>query len=109
MRRKNVLMRKIYSAATLADAHLVVGLLGQEGIGARVFNENAQGGLGEIPFTHAWPEVWLDDESDNERALELIREIERPGTDVQVACAACNEMNPDNFQVCWNCGEAIGS
>jgi hypothetical protein len=102
-------MQRIYSAATLADAHLVVGLLGQAGIDAKVFNENAQGGLGEIPFTHAWPEVWLVDESDKEQALEVIREIERPGTDAQVACAACGEMNPDNFQLCWNCGEAIGS
>ena len=102
-------MQKIYSAATLADAHLVVGLLGQEGIAARVFNENAQGGLGEIPFTHAWPEVWLEDESDKERALEILRQIERPGSNVQVACSACKEMNPDNFQVCWNCGEAIDS
>jgi len=109
MQGKIVLMQKIYSAATLADAHLVVGLLGQEGIAARVFNENAQGGLGEIPFTHAWPEVWLDDERDKERALEVIRQIERAGTDFQVACSACKEMNPDNFQVCWNCGEAIGS
>ena len=102
-------MRKIYSAATLADAHLVAGLLAQEGIGARVLNENAQGGLGEIPFTHAWPEVWLDDERDRQRALEVIRQIERAATDVQVACSACQEMNPDNFQVCWNCGEAIGA
>ena len=102
-------MRKIYSAATLADAHLVVGLLGQAGIDARVFNENAQGGLGELPFTHVWPEVWLVDDGDKERALEVIREIERTETTVQVACSACKEMNPDNFQVCWNCGEAIVS
>ena len=102
-------MKRIYSAATLADAHLVLGLLGQAGIDGRVFNENAQGGLGEIPFTHAWPEVWLLDERDAEPALDVIREIERAGTDVQVVCAACNEMNPDNFQLCWNCGEAIGS
>ena len=102
-------MRKVYSTATLADAHLVVGLLGQEGIAARVFNENAQGGLGEIPFTHAWPEVWLDDERDKERALKVIRQMERPGSDAQLACAACKELNPENFQICWNCGEAIGS
>jgi len=102
-------MQRIYSAATLADAHLVVGLLDHAGIAAKVFNENAQGGLGEIPFTHAWPEVWLMDENDKERALEVIREMEGPRTDLQVACAKCGEMNPDHFQLCWNCGEAIAS
>jgi hypothetical protein len=102
-------MQKIYSSATLADAHLVVGLLGQAGIEAKVLNENAQGGLGEIPFTHAWPEIWIVHASDKEQALEVIRDIERPGTNTQVACAACKEMSPDNFELCWNCGEAIGS
>lgn len=102
------LMRKLHSAATLADAHLIVGLLAQEGISAKVFNENAQGGLGEIPFTHAWPEVWLIDERDAQRALTLIQEMEQPGTGLQVACDKCKELNPDNFHTCWNCGEAIG-
>ena len=57
-------MKKIYSAATLPDAHLVRGLLGQAGIEAKVFNEKLQGGMGEIPFTHAYPEVWIIDERD---------------------------------------------
>lgn len=101
-------MRKIYSAASLPDAHLVSGLLGQAGIEAKVFNENAQGGMGEIPFTHAYPEVWLVDERDSERAVEVIRQFERPGTHVAaVRCAACNEENPGNFQLCWSCGAAL--
>ena len=97
-------MKKIYSAATLADAHLVVGLLGQAGIAARVFNENAQGGLGEIPFTQAWPEVWLDDERDMQDALELIRAFEQSGPDGQIICKRCGESSPETFEICWNCG-----
>lgn len=101
-------MRRIYSAATLPDAHLIVGLLGQAGIPARVFNENAQGGVGEIPFVHAWPEVWVEDERDAGRALEVIRDFDRnKGTDRQVACPGCGEQNPENFEVCWNCGAAL--
>ncbi len=102
-------MRRIYSAATLPDAHLIVGLLAQEGIPARVFNENAQSGVGEIPFTHAWPEVWLEDAADAERALEVIRSLERQGTNQQVECGECGELNPENFEICWNCGAALES
>ena len=102
-------MRRIYSAATLPDAHLVVALLAQAGIAAKVFNENAQGGVGEIPFTHAWPEVWLEDERDAGRALDVIRKLEHGGSNRQIACGSCGEMNPDNFEICWNCGVAIGS
>ncbi len=101
-------MRKIYSAATLPDAHLVRGLLGQAGIDAKVFNENAQGGMGEIPFTHAYPEVWIVDERDTVRARELIRQFERPGPQAAtVRCPACAEVNPGNFQLCWSCGESL--
>ena len=101
-------MKKIYSAATLPDAHLVRGLLGQAGIEAKVFNENAQGGMGEIPFTHAYPEIWIIDERDSERAREVIRQYERPGPHVAILrCPACSEDNPGNFQLCWNCGEAL--
>jgi hypothetical protein len=101
-------MKRIYSAATLPDAHLVLGLLAQAGIGARVFNENAQGGMGEIPFTHAWPEVWIVDERDAERARELVRQFERPAPpSAETFCPRCGERNPGNFQVCWHCGAEI--
>ena len=101
-------MVRIYSAATLPDAHLVRGLLGQAGIDATVFNENLQGGLGEIPFTHAYPEVWIVDERDLQRAREVIRQLERPAPNSgSVICPLCHEGNPGHFQVCWNCGEVL--
>ena len=101
-------MVRIYSAATLPDAHLVRGLLGQAGIDARVFNENLQGGLGEIPFTHAYPEVWIVDERDLQRAREVILQIERPvpGSGSMI-CPRCREVGPGHFQVCWNCGQEL--
>ena len=100
-------MVRIYSAATLPDAHLVRGLLGQAGIDARVFNENLQGGLGEIPFTHAYPEVWIVNEDDLQRAREVIGQIERPaaGPISSMVCPRCQEISPGHFQVCWNCGK----
>lgn len=101
-------MRKIYSAATLPDAHLLRGLLGQAGIESKVFNENAQGGMGEIPFTHAYPEVWLVDERDSDRAREVIRQFEQPApTAAIMRCRNCAEDNPGNFQLCWSCGQAL--
>lgn len=100
-------MVRVYSACTLPDAHLIAALLGREGIEARVFNENAQGGLGEIPFMHAWPEIWVIDDRHAPRAKELIRALERADTRGQVTCAGCGEANPSNFQLCWKCGAQI--
>jgi hypothetical protein len=101
-------MFKVYSAATLPDAHMMRGLLAQAGIEARVFNENAVGGMGEIPFTHTYPEVWVVNERDLQPARDLIREFERPAANPgSVYCARCGETNPGNFQTCWNCGDDI--
>lgn len=101
-------MLRLYSAATLPDAHLLCQLLAHAGIEAHVFNENAQSGMGEIPFTHAWPEVWIERDADMKRAREIVRSFERPpvhGADV--VCPSCRERNPGNFELCWSCGTGL--
>ncbi|OGI47989.1 MAG: hypothetical protein A2151_05170 [Candidatus Muproteobacteria bacterium RBG_16_65_34] len=101
-------MRRLCSAANLPEAYLLKQLLEQAGIEARVFNEHAQGALGEIPFTHAYPEVWLINDADAVRAEELIRTYERTEPSaVTRACPACGEQNPQGFEICWRCGAPI--
>ena len=97
-------MIKAYSAANLQDAHILLGLLQASGIEARILNANAQGGLGEIPFTHAYPEIWLERSADLERARSLFERFERaPAGTQSVRCPACGEENPAGFEICWNC------
>jgi putative signal transducing protein len=101
-------MIKAYTAANLQDAHILLGLLAASGIKARILNASAQGGLGEIPFTHAYPELWLDDARDAARARALIEEFERPArAEPPRRCPNCQEDNPARFEVCWKCGTAI--
>jgi hypothetical protein len=100
-------MKRVYCAENLPDAHLVLHLLESEGIDARVFNENLQGALGDIPFTHAYPEVWIESDRDFELARRIIKARERTPSTGAVTCENCSEENPRNFQLCWNCGEAI--
>ena len=101
-------MKKIYSAANLFEAQLMHDLLGHAGIDARLRNENAQGGLGEIPFTHAYPEVWVLNDSDLELAQAVVNKYENsPIESGVVLCRACGEENPRNFQLCWQCGAGL--
>ncbi len=101
-------MKKIYSAANLPDAYIVLGLLKHAGIDARVFNQNAQSGMGEIPFTHVYPEIWLLNETEWMRAKEIIKAHEHaPVNSGTIFCPVCKEANPGNFQICWNCGSDI--
>lgn len=100
-------MHKLYTAANLPEAYIVLHLLTQARIEAHVFNENAQGALGEIPFTHAYPEVWLVDEADMARARDVVAGYERSSIEGHVRCPGCGEENPANFQSCWNCGQLL--
>jgi hypothetical protein len=100
-------VQRLYRAADLTDAYLLLHRLQREGIGARVLNEHARGALGEIPFTHAAPEVWLDDERDLGRAQALLRQHEAaPVSGRSWRCPRCREDNPAEFELCWNCGAA---
>ena len=101
-------MKRLCKAASLPDAHILRGLLEQEGIEVHVFNENAQSGVGQLPVAEALPELWVDDEKDWQRATEVVRRFEAaPRIDATLRCAACGEDNPGNFQVCWNCGASL--
>ena len=103
-------MKKIYSAANLMEAQLVLDLLGHAGIKARLFNENAQGGLGDIPFTQAYPEVWVINDCDLERGKAVANNYDNlPIESGVVFCRACGEENPRNFQLCWHCGAGLES
>ena len=101
-------MIKAYTAANLQDAHILLGLLHAAGIEARILNSNAQGGLGEIPFTHAYPEIWLVHARDLDRAGKLFESFERPPPASRPSrCAACGEENPTGFEICWNCSAPV--
>ena len=101
-------MKKIYSAASLPDAHLIRNLLGEAGIEAHVLNENAQSGVGQLPVMDAYPQIWIADERDLPRAREMIDAFEHmPSVRSSLRCERCTEESPSTFQVCWNCGENL--
>ena len=103
-------MKKIYSAANLMEAHIILDLLNHAGINARLFNENAQGAVGEIPFTHAYPDIWVINDADVERGKLVVTRYESSPVDTGIVfCNSCGEENPRNFQLCWHCGVGLES
>jgi len=97
-------VERLYSAANLPEAYLVRDLLAEVGVRTQILNENAQGGVGEIPFTHAYPEIWIERTGDMERARRVITEYEsRSESTSDIECPRCGEQNPGNFETCWHC------
>lgn len=101
-------MKKLCTAANLMEAQIKLDLLGHANIDARLFNEHAQGGLGDIPFTHAYPEVWVVHDNDLARGQAIVRAFEKTPAETRVVfCRSCTEENPRNFQLCWRCGAEL--
>ncbi len=101
-------MFKLYTSANLPDAYIVFNLLQQAGIVARVFNEHAQGGLGEIPFIQVYPEVWVMKEADAEKAQLILATYETQALPMETRCCPnCRESNPGSFDICWRCAASL--
>lgn len=104
-------MKKVYIAKNPADAHLLKGLLDGEKIEAEVRGEFLYGVRGEVPITpDTCPSVWVMDDADYDRAMELVsiyREGESPDpVEGDAWSCSCGEENETRFAECWNCGKA---
>lgn len=98
-------MTPVFLAGSLTEAELLKERLRQSGITAIIKNRELQGALGELPLT-LLPEVCVVDERDVERALEEVAALENSGRTLlgpDIACPACGEDNPANFELCWKC------
>jgi AmiR/NasT family two-component response regulator len=99
---------RFYIARQRYDAWLVADRLNQAGIRAHVFNQHASSIVGDVPPDVAQPQVWLERECDRERAEIVLMDIESAGRrSDNVACHACGEESPANFELCWNCGDML--
>ena len=101
-------MELVFTADTLLEAHLIKQMLDSESIPAYVFNEYANGAMGEIPLTSVWPEVWIEYDNCRLRALNIISRY-RGSHDFESdrLCHRCQVQNPENFELCWQCGSSF--
>ena len=94
---------KLYTAADIIEAQLVQKLLASEGITTSLKNENLQSGVGELPFVEMWPELWLLNLHDLDRARQVLNEFVNRNAASDWICTICNEHNPGSFEICWMC------
>lgn len=101
-------MIKVYADQTLWMVTNIKNLLEASHIPCEIRNEFAQGGVGELSFVDAWPEVWVAPE-DAHLAKRLIQDMQLEGVNRNKVqgedwvCAACGEVNGAMFYSCWSC------
>ncbi|HEY9147956.1 MAG TPA: DUF2007 domain-containing protein [Gammaproteobacteria bacterium] len=96
-------LKLLYTAPNALLVNHIRNLLEAAGIASRMKNEFLGGGVGELPPTEAWPELWVAVQ-DVPRAQQVIDELEQGGALPLWRCANCGEEVEGQFTACWNCG-----
>ena len=98
-------MKKVTSSDSIITVHHYKNILEAEGIRCIVKNEHLPTIFGEVPFAEIWPELWVVNDIDCDRARQLIDAAiidESPQSPWR--CPKCGEENEGQFAACWNCG-----
>ena len=98
-------MRKVFEHIEFARVGHYQSILEDAGIATHVKNLGSSGVAGEVPFTQVYPELWVAEDADYDRALELLepyhnREVPE---DEPWQCLSCGEGVAGSFGQCWNC------
>ena len=102
-------MKMVYTAADPVQVGHLRSILEAEQIQTLVKNEHLTGGIGELPAAECWPEIWVVDPRDHERAEHLLAQMlvslsEAPaGTPWR--CPDCGEEIEPQFTDCWRCND----
>lgn len=99
-------MRKVYSS----DNYLLIGhmrqVLENNHIRCTVRNEHLIGGAGELPPIEVWPELWVQEDFQYEKAKSLVNAYVQDCSHGRGdwRCPRCAEPLEGQFTDCWKCG-----
>ncbi len=97
-------MKKLTSAETLVTINHYKNLLASEGIPTQVRNQHLGSIMGEMPVFETWPQLWVINDLDYDRALQLLEAVDAESPTESWTCRRCGEENEGQFGACWNCG-----
>ncbi len=66
-------------------------------------NEHTSSIMGEAAALDAWVELWVNEDSDFERACRIIESSLSDKDAAPWRCTGCGEENDASFEFCWNC------
>ncbi|MCS4503496.1 hypothetical protein KBTX_03511 [wastewater metagenome] len=99
-------MQRVYTDSDpLIVGHLAEVLRGR-GIVCMVRNYYLGGGVGDLPPTEVWPQLWVERDEDEAVARRLIDEVlsNHDSDGPAWVCPGCGERVEGQFAACWRCG-----
>lgn len=104
-------MKRLFVSQSLVEVESFKELLEKSGITCTIKNQQASSLAGEVPFTEVFPELWVINDADLDRAKEFLegqrsnKEADSPAW----RCVGCGERHVGQFTACWKCGKERNS
>ena len=96
-------MKMIYTSENRILVSNARNILANEGIAVEVKNEFSGGAMGELAVFETWPELWVSNDEDYEKARKLLDALLKPIPGSEWVCSNCRERNAASFEYCWHC------
>jgi len=96
---------KVFENFDFSRVGQMQSLLESHGIRTFIRNEYGSSVVGELPFVEVVPQLFVLEDSDAARAIELLK-LDLPVTDAadDWVCPECGIDIDGNFSRCWKCG-----
>ncbi|OQW35252.1 MAG: hypothetical protein A4E19_16925 [Nitrospira sp. SG-bin1] len=100
-------MERVFVAQHLIEVEMRKERLEEAGIPCTIKNQRSSSLAGEIPFTEVFPELWVIQDEDCDRARKILEEglVLLPSNQDSWTCPGCDERHESQFASCWNCGQ----
>ena len=96
-------MIKIFTSSDNLLIHHYQNLLENAGISCVIKQSYLSGGVGELPPIECWPELWIEDDHLQDKAISLIQSSGNADGGEYWQCQ-CGEKQEPQFNICWKCG-----
>ena len=100
-------MKQVFVSQHLFEVEMCKERLEQAGISSLIKNQRTTGLAGEIPFTEIFPELWVIQNEDYDRARKILEEglVVLASSQDNWTCPGCGERHESQFAACWKCGQ----
>lgn len=97
-------MKRVYRAADIIEAQMVLDDLLAAGLKAHVSGSYLTGAIGDLPQDSV-VSVWISSEQHYDRAREVVDAFEKARNTEHPDrfCRKCGEKNAGSFSQCWSC------
>ncbi|RYY75574.1 MAG: DUF2007 domain-containing protein [Gammaproteobacteria bacterium] len=96
-------MKLIYTHENRLLVNNIQNILENAGVSVTLKNEYAGGASGDLSFLSTWLEVWVLNDEDYDKAIDLIKTSFNSTSISDWICDNCSEANTPSFELCWNC------